>query len=173
MNTITNFAARNLRRISPRSLFLGLACGVALSLGATALAQTAGVAAMHHHASSMTAQDMNSHVDDMLQHLYTAVNATDAQKAQLEPLLKQAVSDVHPILAKLGDTHAQILSLLSADTVDAAAIEAVRAAQVATVDQASKRIAQAVTDTANVLTPTQRKALATHIAQMQTSTHQG
>jgi Spy/CpxP family protein refolding chaperone len=65
------------------------------------------------------------------------------------------------------------LNLLSADTIDPAAIETERAAQVATVDQASRRIAQCVVDTAAVLTPAQRKALAAHIAQMHATAHQG
>lgn len=172
MNTIATISER-LRHLSPRSLLLGLACGVALSVGATTLAQTTGVTGVHQHAATMTAQDMNDHIDEMLQHLYTAVDASDAQKAQLGPLLKQAVSDVHSIVATLGNTHTQVLNLLSADTVDPTAIEALRAAQMATVDQASKRIAQFVGETANVLTPAQRKALAAHIAQMHATAHQG
>jgi len=33
----------------------------------------------------------------MLKHLYVEIDATDAQKAQITPLVKQAVSDLLPL----------------------------------------------------------------------------
>jgi Spy/CpxP family protein refolding chaperone len=51
------------------------------------------------------------------------------------------------------------MALLSADTFDRAALETLRAEQVAKFDTASKRIVQAVSDAAGVLTVEQRKEL--------------
>src|SRR5438445_3924437 len=102
--------ANPLRRLSLRSLFLGLAGGVALSAGA-AFAQSAGMGMHHGHA--MGTQDMAAHVGQVLQSVYTEVGATDAQKAQLDPLVKQAMTDVHSIFASSTGTHEQLLSLIS------------------------------------------------------------
>ena len=49
--------------------------------------------------------------------------------------------------------------LLTQPTVDRAAIEALRAEQMALADAASKRFAQALGDAAEVLTPEQRRKL--------------
>ena len=54
----------------------------------------------------------------------------------------------------------QALELLSAEKVDHAAIENLRAAQIAMMDSASRRLSQALADAADVLTVDQRKKLA-------------
>jgi Spy/CpxP family protein refolding chaperone len=54
--------------------------------------------------------------------------------------------------------------LLTATTIDRAAIEALRAEQIALADQASRRISQALADAATVLTPEQRRKIADHFA---------
>ena len=58
------------------------------------------------------------------------------------------------------------VELLAEPTVDRAAIEALRAEQVARADAASKRLARALGDAAEVLTPEQRKQLAERIEEM-------
>ncbi len=52
--------------------------------------------------------------------------------------------------------------LLTQTTIDRAAIEAFRAEQIAQVDAISKRVAQAVTDAASVLTVEQRRKIEEH-----------
>ena len=55
-------------------------------------------------------------------------------------------------------------TLLTQPSVDRAAIEAFRAEQIALADAASKRIAQALADAAEVLTPEQRRKIDDHLA---------
>jgi Spy/CpxP family protein refolding chaperone len=55
------------------------------------------------------------------------------------------------------------VELLTRDTIDRGAIEALRADQLQLAEQASRRIAQALADAAEVLTPAQRKELASRI----------
>jgi Spy/CpxP family protein refolding chaperone len=57
-----------------------------------------------------------------------------------------------------------MLALLTADTIDRAALEHARVAQLNVLDQASKELVQLLADTAVVLTPAQRKALADKLA---------
>ena len=61
------------------------------------------------------------------------------------------------------DARRQAVELLSHDTVDRAALEALRADQLKLAEQASRRFTQALADVADVLTPEQRKALAERI----------
>ena len=51
----------------------------------------------------------------------------------------------------------QAVTLLTAPTIDRTAIERLRTEQIALADQASKRIAQALADAADVMTPDQRR----------------
>jgi len=91
------------------------------------------------------------------------IDATDEQKQRLEPIVKQAVKDLLPVREKARAARAQALALLTGDTIDRGAIEALRAEQIQLAEQASKRLSQALADVAEVLTPAQRKDLAARI----------
>jgi Spy/CpxP family protein refolding chaperone len=145
------------------SAFLG---GVAAAVGVGALAEGAAGPGWGHH-SALSADDspaaVAKHVDHMLQHAYVEIEATDAQKAQLDPIVKQAVADLMPLHDQAHAAHQQALALLTADTIDRAAIENARAEHLRLADQASRRLAQLLGDVAEVLTPAQRQALAEHV----------
>jgi Spy/CpxP family protein refolding chaperone len=66
---------------------------------------------------------------------------------------------------RLAATHGQIHRLLAAPTVDRAALEQLRAARMADMDQASKVLVQAMADAADVLDARQREKLGTMMAQ--------
>jgi Spy/CpxP family protein refolding chaperone len=99
----------------------------------------------------------------MLKHFYVEVDATDAQKAQIGPLVKQAVSDLMPLQAQLQSAHSNALQALEQTTIDRASLEAARAEHLDLADQASKRLVQLFGDVGDVLTPSQRKALIEHL----------
>lgn len=151
------------RRYFKRAAALALLAGLAITAGVTALAQSAGSAGWHHHAA-MTATDVDTHADDMLRHIFAEIDVTDAQKAQIEPLVKQAIADCLPLHQQFHAAHAAVLALLGADTVDRVAIENLRADNLRLADQASRRITQLIADIADVMTPVQRKALVARLA---------
>ncbi|WP_313915946.1 periplasmic heavy metal sensor [Tahibacter sp.] len=139
-------------------------------LGVAAAAGTAShVAGGWHHgkgaAEFATPERMAAHVDRMLQHVYIEIDATDAQKAKLDPIFKQAAAELLPLREQFHDGHEQMLALLSADEIDRGAIELIRARHVGMADQASRTLTRFVADTAQVLTPAQRKVLLDRIAQ--------
>jgi protein CpxP len=103
---------------------------------------------------------LDEHLDRMLKHLYVEVNATDAQKEQLGPIVKAATRDLLPMRDRMRDARRQAVALLSQPSIDRAALESLRADQLRLAEQASKRFTQALTDVADVLTPEQRKQLA-------------
>ena len=107
---------------------------------------------------------LDAHLDRMLKHLYVEIDATDAQKQALGPVVKAAVRDLLPLHDRLHSTRDQAVALLTQPTIDRAALESLRASQLAVAEQASKRLAQALADMADVLTPDQRKAIAEHMA---------
>ena len=162
----TPTGAKPIRRLFNRYTVIAFVAGAALTAGIGAWA--AGMSCTHGMMMGGThsAADMSAHVDHVLKHLYVEIDATAAQKAQIDPLVKQAVSDLLPLHSQLGASHARVMQALAQNPVDRAALESARAEHLQLADQASKRFVQLIADVGDVLTPTQRKALTDHIEQM-------
>lgn len=94
--------------------------------------------------------------DRMIRHLAIEIDATAEQQNKLRTIAKEAVKDLVPLREKAQSARQRGRELLTAPTIDRAAIEAFRAEQIAVADEASKRIAKALGDAAEVLTPEQR-----------------
>jgi periplasmic protein CpxP/Spy len=157
------------RSLFNRMTVIAFVAGAALAGGIAAVAATGmGDSGFHHGMMGGThsAVDISAHVDHVLKHLYVEIDATDAQKAQITPLVQQAVTDLLPMHAQLQAAHAQALQALTQSTVDRSALEAARVAHLQLADQASKRLTQLLGDVDEVLTPAQRAALAAHLQQM-------
>ena len=117
------------------------------------------------------AADMPAHVDHMLQHFYVEIDATNAQKAQIDPIVKQAMNDLLPLHAQLHSAHEHAMQALTQPTIDRASLEASRTEHLQLADQASKRIAQLIADVGDLLTVPQRKAFAEHLQHMHQMPH--
>jgi Spy/CpxP family protein refolding chaperone len=169
MNTPTTPQNSTPRRsIFSRMTVISFFAGAALAGGIAAMAATTMGGGFHHvmMSGSHSAADVNAHVDHVLKHLYVEIDATDAQKAQITPMVKQAVNDLLPMHAQLETAHSQAIQALNQDTVDRAGLEAARVAHLQLADQASKRLTQLIADVDELLTPAQRTALATHLKEM-------
>ena len=79
------------------------------------------------------------------------------------PLRVQAAKDLLPLREKMQAARKQAIELLTRDTIDRGAIEALRAEQIELAEQASRRIAQSLADAGEVLTPAQRRELAARV----------
>ena len=93
-------------------------------------------------------------------HLLELVNATDAQRSQIEAIYKAARQDLSGQREAGRKLHEQMVALYAAPNIDAAAIEALRAQMAAQHEAASKRLTQASIEAARVLTPEQRAKIA-------------
>jgi len=156
--------------IFSRMTLIAFVAGAVLTGSIVAVAATGMGSGGFHHGmmgGPHSAADVSAHVDHVLKHLYVEIDATDAQKAQITPLVKQAVDDLLPMHAQLQAAHTQAITALTQDTVDRAALESARVAHLQLADQASKRLTQLLADVDEVLTPAQRTALAAHLQQMQ------
>lgn len=96
-------------------------------------------------------------VDRGIRHAAVELDATAEQLEKLRTIAKGAVRDLLPMRDKARAARERAAQLLTQPSVDRAAIEAFRAEQLALAEAASKRLAQAVGDAAEVLTPEQRQ----------------
>jgi Spy/CpxP family protein refolding chaperone len=157
------------RLVFNRNTILAFIAGGALSVGVVALAQSAsvGMGGIHHGMMmSGSPGDMAAHVDHMLQHLYVEVGASDAQKAQIDPLVKQAMSDLMPLHSQGQTAHTQFIQAFTQSAIDRDSLEEAREAHLQLADQASRRFVQLLADVGSVLTPAQRQKLADHLEQI-------
>lgn len=102
---------------------------------------------------------VETRVDHMIRHLAVELGANAEQQEKLGAIAKSTIKDLLPVREKMVAARRQGRDLLTQPTVDRAALEKLRAEQIATADGASKRLVQALADAAEVLTPEQRKKL--------------
>jgi periplasmic protein CpxP/Spy len=171
--TPTGLSAPTVRRFFSRYTAVAFLAGAALIAGVGGLARGEAMSRWHQGMMDGThsAAEVSAHVDHMLKHFYVEVDATDAQQAQIGPLVKQAVNDLMPLHSQLQAAHSHALQALEQPTVDRASLEAARAEHLQLADEASKRIVQLFGDVGDVLTPAQRKALAEHLEHLHGMPH--
>jgi protein CpxP len=165
-----------MKHFSRRAAIATLIGGIAAGIGIKAFAQGGGFGGWQRGgfmAGSLDPAKLDAHLDRMLRHLYVEIDATEEQQQRLAPIVKQAAKDLLPLRAKMHDARKKAIELLTRDDIDRAAIETLRAEQLALADQASRRIAQALADASEVLTAAQRKELATRIESHRRGWHHG
>src|SRR5712675_428829 len=107
---------------------------------------------------------IDDRIDRMTKHMAIEIDATADQQAKIAAIAKAAVADLRPLREKAQAARAQAVTLLTAPTIDRSAIERLRAEQIGLAETASKRIAQALADAADVLSPEQRRKVADWMA---------
>lgn len=95
-----------------------------------------------------------------LDRMLDSVNATTEQRTQVKQIAERAMADMKAQRETGRATREQMMKLFTAPTVDANAVEALRAQTMQQHDQASRRMTQAMVEVSRVLTPDQRKQLA-------------
>ena len=98
--------------------------------------------------------------DRMVRHVAIEIDATPDQQEKLRAVVRDAVRDIVPMRDKARTARAKARDLLTQQTIDRAEIERFRTEQLALADAFSKRVAQAIGDMAEILTPEQRRKLA-------------
>ncbi len=95
----------------------------------------------------------------MVRHMLVEADATGEQQDKAAAVVRQAITDIRPLMEQHRESRRRIFELFAAPTVDRAAIERLRTEQVQAMDQVSQRITQAMLDVAAILTPEQRQKL--------------
>jgi Spy/CpxP family protein refolding chaperone len=107
----------------------------------------------------LNAEETAARVERGVNRVLSRVDATDEQKTKVTAIAKAAVADLTKLGITPGEGRLKFLRLFRADKIEPEAIEALRAEQSTKWDAATKRIAQAVAEAAQVLTPEQRREL--------------
>lgn len=153
------------RRRARRWLAVAAAAGVIATLGACAQSGgpmgMGGMGGWHGRGAQgpMDPERAAQRIDRGVDRMLSQVDATPEQKQRVSAIAKQAMADLAPLRGQARDARRQATDLLAAPVIDRAAVERLRAAQVAAMDQASRRMSVAMADMAEVLTPEQRAQL--------------
>jgi protein CpxP len=100
-----------------------------------------------------------------LDRMLDSVNATAEQRTQIKAIADRARADMQAQHEAGKGNREQMAKLFAQPTVDANAVEALRAQQMQRHDQASRRMTQAMVEASRVLTPEQRKQIAERMGQ--------
>ena len=158
-----NEAKPEFRRRAPVRVALAtVLAGLALGSGVYAFARGADGGGPRGPYMSRPADPVQAEarVNRMLGHLYVEIDASDAQKQKIDPIVKAAARDLFPLRQKMRDIRRQQRQLFTAEKVDPAAIEKLSEERVKLTEQISRRFTKALVDVAEVLTPAQRQQLA-------------
>ncbi len=113
--------------------------------------------------AALSPAELEDRADRAIRHAAIELDATAEQQDKLRSITKAALKDLVPIRDKARAARERATALLTQPTLDRASIEAFRSEQMALAEAASKRFAQAIADVSEVLTPEQRRKIATFI----------
>ncbi|MBX3572931.1 MAG: Spy/CpxP family protein refolding chaperone [Mesorhizobium sp.] len=88
------------------------------------------------------------------------IGASAEQQDKIFAIVDKTRAELRPMGREFRGMREEVAALLTAPTIDRAAVEALRAKRIAEVDEASKKAVAAVIEAAEVLTPEQRAKLA-------------
>jgi Spy/CpxP family protein refolding chaperone len=151
-------------------LFIIAAAGMA-AFASSAFSQGFGPPWHARWGQSFDPAAVEDRADRMVRHLSIEVDATAEQQERLRGIVRSAVRDLLPLREKAVTSRQRGRELLTATTIDRAAIETLRAEQMALADQATRRVSQALADAATVLSPEQRRKLADRMDRWRSFAH--
>lgn len=158
-------------RLGAGSVLL-VAAAVALMAGPARAQPQPGMHGPQHAAMHRMAPGMHDGMPMMMHgRMLDAVGATADQKTRLRDIFKAAGDDTRADRENGRALRAQLMQLMAAPQVDAAAAEALRQKQLALQDAVSKRMLQAMLDAQAVLTPEQRAKLAERMGERHRTMH--
>jgi Spy/CpxP family protein refolding chaperone len=99
-------------------------------------------------------------IEAMVAFMLADVDATAEQRDRIATIMKGAANDLQANRRSHMEARRQAMTLLAAPTIDRAQLEKLRVEQMQLGDNASRRMLQAMIDSAEVLTPAQRAKLA-------------
>jgi protein CpxP len=121
----------------------------------------------HRHGGweQMDPEAMSRRIDAMIAYRLADVEATAEQKSRIASIMKGAANDLSPLRGQSRELRRRSMELLAAPTIDRSQLETLRVQQQQLHETISRRMLQAMTDAAEVLTPEQRAKLAEQLQQ--------
>ncbi|WP_341676680.1 periplasmic heavy metal sensor [Niveibacterium sp. SC-1] len=97
--------------------------------------------------------------------MLSRIEASSTQKERVARIAREAAQSLYPLRGHQHTARARAVQILAAPTVDRSALEDLRNEQIALVDEASRRLTQAMADAAETLDAGQRAQLAASLSQ--------
>lgn len=110
-----------------------------------------------------SAEEMGDHAEFFVAFALHRLDATDEQEDRVLDIVDAAIDQATPLIEKHRNNREALRGLLTASTIDRAALEALRAEEIAMADTLSRTLVGAIADSAEVLTAEQRAELAEHL----------
>lgn len=152
------------RRRGRGAFFAVLGVAALLALGAS---QALGYGPFRMHACGhMDPAQVEKKIDRIAGWIVEDLDGTPEQEAKLAAIAKAVARDLAPVHDELVVGRREAVEILTAEKVDRAALEAHRARQMQLVSTASERLAAAIADAADVLTPAQRAKAAARLEEL-------
>jgi Spy/CpxP family protein refolding chaperone len=138
-----------------------LAGGIFASTGKVIAAGRLLAAGGHsgHHFAASDPELARERADFAVEWVLGRVDATDAQIEQVKSVVGSSLDEIWPLAEQHRTNRQALVTELSQPTIDRAAIEEIRKAELELAEQASSRLVGALADIAEVLTPEQRNQL--------------
>lgn len=111
------------------------------------------------HRGPIDPEAAREHVQMGVKWVMAYVDGTPEQRQRVEAIAQAAVADLLPLRDRHHANRTAMHAALSGATVDREALEQARRSELKLADEASARLAQALADAAEVLTPEQRNQL--------------
>jgi protein CpxP len=120
---------------------------------------------MHGHGGwhGGSPEAMRDHVQVALKYALRELDASEDQQQKIGAIAADAIDDLMALKDRHRANHERIVAALAGSNVDRAQLEQARKDGIAMADEASRRLAQAFADAAEVLTPEQRAAALEHV----------
>lgn len=116
---------------------------------------------------------MKRRMERRISRLVEHVGGTPQQKDRIVAIAAAAMAELHPLREQSRAAQRRGMELLAAPVIDRRALEQVRVAQMQAADARSRRLVQAMADSAEVLTPEQRAKAAERLTQRMERGHRG
>lgn len=107
-------------------------------------------------------EEMQAHARIAAERVLDRIDATDGQREIILGVVDRAVADLAEISGDRFELRREILSELTAPSVDRASLESLRRRKLAVFDRLSRRVVDAVGEIAEVLSLEQRREIADH-----------
>jgi periplasmic protein CpxP/Spy len=136
---------------------------IGFAIGATMPVAEAALGAFAHrgfgHDGPPTPEKVKEHAEFFVGFALHRLDATDEQEQKVQGIIDGAIDEVFPVVSEHRANRDELRAILAAPTIDRAALEKLRGEELALADALSKTIADAVADSAEVLTLEQRTEL--------------
>ena len=140
----------------------GVAAGTAITAYAGGGWHHGGSRGAGHH-GPFDAERARMRADHVVDYVAKTLSATEAQQREMHTVVGTFIDSIGDDVTEHRATRREMIALLSADSVDQAALQALRAQELSRADAVSERILDSLVELAEVLTPEQRAEVREHL----------